>query len=159
MRIIKTGAACAAALVLLTAGLAWAAAMSVQVKEGKVLDKPNFFGKVVETLPYGQRITTQAKQGSWYQVKPSGGWIHASALTPKNIVVKAGSGQAQTGASSEEMALAGKGFNAQVESKYRAQGKGDYAAVDKMEKSNNFSGPELAQFLASGGLKAEGGAK
>ena len=156
---IKCAVALAAALVLLAAGLAWAAAMSVQVKEGKVLDKPNFFGKVVQTLPYGQRISTKAKQGSWYQLASGEGWIHASALTPKTIVVKAGSGQAKTGASSEEMALAGKGFNAQVESQYRSQGKGDYAAVDKMEKSNNFSGPDLAQFLASGGLKVGGGAK
>jgi hypothetical protein len=155
----KSAVALAAAVVLLTAGLAWAGAMSVQVKQGKVLDKPNFFGKVLSTLPYGQRVTTKAHKGSWYQLSPSGGWIHASALTPKKIVLKAGSGRARTGASSEEMALAGKGFNAEVEAKYRSQGKGDYAWVDRMEKENNFDGPQLAEFLAEGDLKPKGGAK
>lgn len=138
---------------------AWAATMSVQVKEGKVLDKPNFFGKLVKTLPYGQAVTTQGEQGAWFQLSQGGGWIHGSALTSKTIVMQSGAGQAATGASGEEMVLAGKGFNAQVESSYRAQGLGDYTTVDQMEKTNNFSGAELSAFLSEGALKGHGGSK
>lgn len=145
---------------LLLAAPAWAATLSVQVKEGKVLDKPNFFGKLIRTLPYGQAVNTQSEQGAWFQLSQGGGWIHSSALTRKTLVMQSGTGQAATGASGEEMVLAGKGFNAQVESSYRAQGLGDYAAVDQMEKNNNFSGAELSAFLTEGGLmKGQRGAK
>ena len=151
--------ALASTLLLAVTAPAWTATMSVQVREGKVLDKPNFFGKLIRTLSYGQAVSTQSEQGGWYELSSGNGWIHGSALTSKSIVMQSGSGQAATGASGEEMVLAGKGFNAEVESSYRAQGLGDYATVDQMERTNNFSGPELSAFLTEGGLKGSGGGK
>jgi hypothetical protein len=62
------------------------------------------------------------------------GWMHVSALTEQEIVLKPTDKDIQTAASSDELALAGKGFNKQVEDQYRKQARLDYAQVDKMEK-------------------------
>lgn len=154
-RVIVLTSAC---LLLGGAVLAYAAtqAMSVQVKTGRVLATPNCFGKLVRVLPYGTRIKTTSQKGQWYQVASPAGWIHSSALCDRKIVLQTGS-QAKVAADSQEMALAGKGFNKKVEAKYRASGKGNYAAVDKVERSYNFSGKQLRNFLAQGGLSEGGG--
>lgn len=155
-RIIRT-AFIAAGLLALWAGSAWAGSMSVTVKQGKVLASPQVFGKMVGKLAYGARVSTLKKQGAWFQIKSDklAGWMHASALTTRRIVLKKGS--ASAGASASELALAGKGFNAKVEASYRRSGKGAYEWVDKMEKANNFDGPVLGEFVREGLLS--GGAK
>lgn len=146
--------------VLAVAGVALAATMSVQVQNGRLLDRPNFFGKALATLSYGESLQTMSKQGAWVRVSRANGqqgWVHDSALTSKRIVLKGGS-QARVAASQEEMALAGKGFNKQVEARYRSQGRLDYATVDRMEKSNNFNQAQLEAFLGKVGLP-KGGAR
>ena len=151
----KVMAILAAGLLVCGAVIAYAAsqAMSVQVKAGRVLDSPNCFGKLVRALPYGTRINTLGQQGQWYKVASPAGWIHSSALSSQKIAFQSGS-TTKVQADSQEMALAGKGFNKKVEAKYRASGKGNYAMVDKVERGYNFSGGQLKQFLAQGGLRA-----
>jgi len=58
-------------------------------------------------------------RGAWKKVVvPDGriqGWIHASALTTKKIALQAGKADVKTSVTGDELALAGKGFNATVE--------------------------------------------
>lgn len=70
--------------------------------------------------------------------------------------MSAGTGDAATGASSDEVALAGKGFNAQVEAKMKADGKLDYTWVDRMA-AFQVSEDQIALFRAQG--KLLGGAR
>ena len=56
------------------------------------------------------------------------------------------------------MALAGKGFSAQVEADYRRGHGGDYAAIDRMERIT-YDPATLLAFLAQGGIKPQGGAR
>ncbi|KMY67136.1 hypothetical protein AAU61_14525 [Desulfocarbo indianensis] len=145
------------ALILGIAAMAWATeSMSVQVKEGRVYAKPNFLSQMKGTLSYGQKVMAGEEEGAWRQVSASRGlkgWMHVSALTERQISLQAGAERAQTGASSEEMALAGKGFSKEVEASYRAQNRGlNYAAVDKMERAYGVSAAQVNAFLASGGL-------
>ena len=135
--------------------------MSVQVKTGQLRLTPSFLGKIVARLYYGDRIYVIEEKGSWLRVGLSAGaaegWIHASALTPKKIVLQAGAKDIETAASSDELALAGKGFNQQVESEFRAKNPNlDFTWIDKME-AFVVAENEMKQFLKNGGLSPEGG--
>ena len=135
--------------------------MSVQVKAGQLRLTPSFLGKIVARLYYGDRIYVIEEKGSWLRVGLSAGaaegWIHESALTPKKIVLQAGAKDIETAASSDELALAGKGFNQQVESEFRAKNPNlDFTWIDKME-AFVVAENEMKQFLKKGGLTPEGG--
>lgn len=148
-------ALCAAAALAATTTL-----MSVQVRKAEVRDTPSFLGKTVTSLAYGDRVSVEQQNGSWMRVTSSGqaGWIHASALTSKTIVMKAGDAT-QTAASSGELALAGKGFNSDVEAQFKASHKDiNFGPVDRMEKIN-VPASALLEFAAEGGLKPKGGAQ
>ena len=115
----------ATGLGLLT-GLTWAAGqvMSVQVRTTQMRSRPSFLGSAVAEMTYGTQVKMVTQQGPWVKVtSPQGktGWLHESALSEKDLAMVAGGTEAATGASGEEIALAGKGFNAQVEKEYRKQ--------------------------------------
>jgi SH3-like domain-containing protein len=151
-------------LVCLTALAAFAAGqkmMSVQVNKGVVRLTPSFLGGVVTQLSYGDRVYVLEEKRSWTRIglseNAAKGWIHSSALTPKIIVLKAGSENVQVAASSEEIALAGKGFNQQVESEFRAKNSNlDFTWIDRME-TFVVSQKQMKQFLNEGELSYEGG--
>jgi len=134
--------------------------MSVQVKEAPVRSTPSFLGKIVADLHYGDQVEVVDTQGGWVKVSlPSGGgqgWMHSSELTKEKLALKAGS-NVSSGASSSEVALAGKGFNSQVEQEYKSETQLDYTWVDKMEKIS-YSPDRLVQFLDQGDLKGPQGA-
>ena len=135
---------------------AWAAKeMSVQVRDGQLRNRASFLGTVTATVAYGDRVTVSQTQAGWCEVATAAGktgWIHESALTPKKVVLASGTDDARTGASGEEVALAGKGFSKEVEAEYKKQNKEiDYTWVDWMGKQE-VSGEQLVQFLKQGDL-------
>ena len=146
---------------------AWAAdgskTMSVQVKTTPLRDTPSFVGKAGATLSYGDRVEVMNTQGPWAKVNAPGGltgWVHTSALSSKRIVLKSGQETAQSKASSDELALAGKGFNSDVEGEFKKQHRNiDFSWIDKMEKTRISSG-EMQVFLKEGSVvPKEGGAR
>lgn len=135
--------------------------MSLQVKNGVLRTTPSFLGTVVATLAYGDRVEVQAAQGDWRKVAAVGakatGWIHVSALSSKKIVLKAGAADVRQTASSEEIALAGKGFNQQVENAFKAKNPNvDFGWIDRME-AFDVSQAEMEAFLSQGGVTPKGG--
>jgi len=147
----------------LMAGSALAAPsqMSVTVKETVVRATPSYLGTVVGKLLYGDRVQIIASQTGWAHVSKGGtdGWVSLSALTEKTIVLKAGAENVSQSASSGEVALAGKGFNKEVEAKYKSDTKLDYTAVDRMEQYG-VTPEEIAAFFQDGGLSPnQGGAQ
>lgn len=152
---LKMSLLCAFAL----ARIVSAETMRVQVQSGQVRGTPSFLGQVITTLPYGQAVETTGAQGAWTQVRtPDGktGWMNSSALTTKKISTRTG-GNVSAGASGNELALAGKGFNADVEAQFKAQhAEVDFAWVDRMVKMN-ASPSEIDAFAKAGGLKQTGG--
>ncbi|MGA2402215.1 MAG: SH3 domain-containing protein [Syntrophobacteraceae bacterium] len=149
---------------LAVAGAAWSdsAMMSVQVKEAQLRSTPSFLGSIVGPVSYGDRVETMQKQGDWIDVKsPKNlrGWIHQSALTSKQVVLNPGA-QTQSAASGQEIALAGKGFNSDVEAQYRKKNaKIDYTWVNRME-TFVVSRNQMISFLDEGKVKpSEGGKK
>jgi SH3-like domain-containing protein len=112
--------------------------LSVQVKEGQMRSTPSFLGSVMASLAYGDRVELIEDKGTWKRVAIQGGkikgWMHMSALSTKKIALRAGTTNVQTGATSSELALAGKGFNARVEAEFKNKNKNiDYTWVDRME--------------------------
>ncbi len=152
------------AVALALAGLAslWAAPMSVIVKETQIRATPTYMGRILGVARYGDRLEVLEKQNGWAKVTlPSGkgqGWVNLSALSSKQVALKAGDAAATSGASSGEVALAGKGFNKEVEAQYRDETQLDYTWIDRME-GYRVSPGEIMAFLQAGGLQAAGGAQ
>jgi len=157
----RIGLLCAALLALSAAAAAeQPKSMSVNVKETQVRATPGYLGKVLGTLAYGDRVQVAQTQQGWVKVSVAGkglaGWINESALTAKKVVLSSGSSSASQEASSGEVALAGKGFNSQIESENRKDDSFDYATVDRMERA--VVAPEaVAAFLKDGALAGDAG--
>ena len=129
--------------------------MSVTVKETQVRATPSYMGKVLATLKYGDRIAVLSEQSGWARVKVAAGegWVNLSALTTKQIVMQAGAQNVSTTASSGEVALAGKGFNKEVEEQYKSETSLDYTWVDQMG-GYVVSPEQVIAFLQQGALNA-----
>jgi hypothetical protein len=135
--------------------------MSVQVKKCQLRNQPSFMGSIVTTLAYGDQVTVSEEKESWLNVvasaKGSSGWVHVSALSAKQIVLNPDSRDVPGSTTSGEIALAGKGFNQQVEQEYKKQNRGvDFSWVDKMEQIV-IPQQDIQSFLQEGGLAGEGG--
>ena len=135
--------------------------MSIQVKNGDVRSSPSFLGKIVAQLKYGDQVAVQNVKGSWYFIdRPEGstdGWMHSSALSVKKIVLNPGASDAAQAASSDEITLAGKGFNQQVENDFKSKNpQVDFAWINKMEKMT-VSQNQIQAFIKEGQLSPKGG--
>jgi uncharacterized protein YgiM (DUF1202 family) len=147
------------AALLLVAGLSTAQTpkqMSVTVKETQVRATPSYLGRILAVLAYGDQVDVLAEQAGWARVRlPNAeGWVHLSALSSKRIALQSGSQNVGTGASSGEVALAGKGFNQEVENKYKQDNQLDYTWVDRMG-AFTVSPEEVLVFLERGELNTE----
>ena len=130
--------------------------MSVQVQNAQLRADASYLGKLVTSVPYGTRVTILQSRGDWRQVQEPGGqsgWVHLSALSKKNIAMKSGAQDVATTASGDELALAGKGFNSDVEADFKNKNKQiDFTWIDRMEKIK-VSMDEIHQFLTEGQVK------
>ncbi len=154
----------ALALALLAgAALAKPVTMSLQVRTGDLRSSPSFLGQIVGSAAYGDRFTVEETQGAWSRVTAEEGaltgGLHRSALTKKKVTLKAGEQDADVAASSGELALAGKGFNSEVEAQFKEQNaSADFAAVDLIE-AIRITTREIEKFLKAGAVTPKGGAQ
>ncbi|HAD04381.1 MAG: hypothetical protein A2091_05255 [Desulfuromonadales bacterium GWD2_61_12] len=143
------------ALLLCAALPAAAETLSVAVKAGSLRTSPQVFGSIAATLRYADRVEVLERKGAWVRVRAGGsgaGWIHASALSSKKLTLQAGQTTVRSGASEDELTLAGKGFNAQVEKEFRQRNRTlDFAAIDRME-GLSVAPAEVQRFLREGNL-------
>lgn len=127
-------------LLLLSAGLLFALApgdtVAVSVREGELRSSAGFLSGILERLDYGTTVTIVSARGDWAEVTTvqSGlrGWLHVSAVAPPaelNLTGQTTGGTATT----QEIALAGRGFSEQVEREYRDENDLNFAGVDLME--------------------------
>ena len=143
-----------AVLLVLSAGITFAASMSVQVQTSKLRATPSQLGRVVATVQYGETMQIESSQKGWYEVTtPEGkkGWLHESVLSQKPITMRAGTTDAAIGVSTDEVALAGKGFNEQVEAKLKADKSLDFTWVDRM-MAFDINSDQILTFRKQGNL-------
>jgi hypothetical protein len=124
--------------------------MYVAVKTAEIKNSTGFFSKTLGALKLGETVTVLRVEGKWMEVRSAGnppltGWMSAASLSSKRV---SSSGRQ---VASGELALAGKGFSAEVEMVYRQDGRLDYTAIDRME-SQKISPEELLRFLNEGRL-------
>jgi len=132
---------------------------SVSVRETQLRESPGFLGRVIGTLSYGDQVDSLLEQSGWTRARSgeTEGWVHSSALTTKRIVLEASERDVQEAATSREVALAGRGFNRQVEEQYAAETGLDFNEIDRIE-SYQLEPDDLLAFLQAGGLRlSEGG--
>lgn len=129
--------------------------MYVSVEENILKDKPSFFAKDCSTVYYGEEVLVLETKGKWSKIKLISdsdvfGWISSSSLTKKKIVASG----SRVNVSTSELALAGKGFNAEIESEYKNQTNTNYDAVDIVEK-NKVEIQSVIEFISEGNLVGE----
>lgn len=131
--------------------------MSIQIRKGQLRSAPSYLSHVIENLDYATRVTVLEEKGVWFLVSKPGsqtkGWLNSSALTKKKLKISSGDVNATSVVSTEEQALAGKGFNSDVEAKFKKDNKDiDFTWVNKMEKIK-IPTPTLIKFLKQGDIK------
>jgi len=127
--------------------------VTVTTRENAVRNDCRFFAPVKLKVQLGDRLTVNGHKGDWFLVSAKGvnGCIHKSAVEERNFS-STGRGAAVAGTSSDEVSLAGKGFNPQVEAGYRTSGKNlNYAAVDEISRLS-VSDKKLDLSIRQGGL-------
>ena len=142
--------------VLMLSALAFAeGTMSVQLREVQVKSTPNYLGASIGKLGYGQDVQIVSEQGNWYKIATPPGYIPKTAVTKGKIVKDPDQKFAAGSVKHDEVALAGKGFNPQVEAQYKRDNADVAAAfvqVDRIEKLG-ASDAELRAFQTAGKLK------
>jgi len=125
----------------------------VTTRENAVRGDCRFFAPVKLKVALGDQLTVKGRKGDWFLVSARGvnGCIHKSAVEARSFAA-AGRGARSGGTSADEVSLAGKGFNPQVEAGYRKSGKGlNYAAVDEISRIA-VDEKSLESFVVQGGL-------
>ncbi|MBI4667416.1 MAG: hypothetical protein HY751_13520 [Nitrospinae bacterium] len=130
--------------------------VAVTVKKTSIRADKQFFAPTVAEAVYKDRLEVLEESGGWIKVAFSGknGWIHKSAvgMEVKDKGPSLFGGDDASKVSQEEVALAGKGFNSQVESEYKKKNPSlDFAAVDRMEKIT-VEDSKVAAFVKDGKL-------
>lgn len=147
-------------LLILVVALLVAETLTVKVQTTSLRGTPKFYAPAVQALKAGDKVEKIAAQGGWIQVKTSGGvvgWVHSSAVEVPKFDLMASNQGLKTQASASEVALAGKGFNKQVEESYRAKNKDlSFAWVDRMLQIK-IAAAKVEEFLKKGKLGEFGG--
>ena len=150
-------AACLAAI-FMSATAAWGQAEVVKVitRQTAVRGSCRFFAAVVVRVQYGDLLALEDYQGDWVLVSFDGarGCIHSTAVQEQLLSLSrlAQENVSNGDATVDEVSLAGKGFNPQVEAAYRQEaGADDFLAVEAILRDTPDS-EEHASFLTSGGL-------
>jgi hypothetical protein len=140
------------AAVLYAAGAPKNKTAYVAVKNAELRTSASFFAGKKGALAYGEAVTIAKEDGKWTLVKSSSnaalsGWLSSANLTSKRILPASGSS-----ASAQELALAGKGFNKEVEDSYKQRQSDlnykDLDAVESISVPNN----RLLVFINEGRL-------
>jgi hypothetical protein len=127
----------------------------VKVEKARVLKRPSAFAPALTTLPYRTRVQILGKSGTYYQVKTKKGkgyLAKTSVAVSRPVYLSELKGQYL---SSDEVAMATKGFNAQVEAEHRqANPKLAYSQLDRWIKLTTYTDPgeQFLTFRQNGAL-------
>jgi|Deesub1362B_J571_1020462.scaffolds.fasta_scaffold00042_97 SH3-like domain-containing protein len=127
----------------------------IKVQTTSLRQRPEFYAPILATLNYGDKVEKLTEEGGWVKVRTGDGligWLHSSAVETKKIRLLAMNQTLKTEATSQEVALASKGFTKDLEKAFRQKNKGlNYAQMEKMLRIK-VSRSELKRFLREGKL-------
>lgn len=147
---------------LVAVAIVLAETLVVKIQATNLRKEPKFYSPAVTILHAGDTLEKVGSQNGWIQVKTSqgvSGWIHSSAVETKKFSLLALDKSLKTKASAQEVALASKGFNKQVEESYQA--KHQEVSFVWVEKMLQIKIPlaQMEEFLKQGELGEFRGAK
>ncbi|MHB9073631.1 MAG: SH3 domain-containing protein [Desulfobaccales bacterium] len=164
LKVVRYVLALGLALVLLMPGTGWGEVLKVAQPNQSLYPDPDFASTPVASVPAGAEVNVETQAGDWYKVEYQGksGWLNRQAFGGKPQAAGSGSGFSLPGlltgkpvkeTSSDEVALAGKGFTPEVENSYRSKHpEMNFAQVDKIE-SITVPPAKLQAFIKEGDLK------
>jgi hypothetical protein len=162
MKIPKRSLVVLGGLLLVLSAMTADVIVVVKIQTTAIRQNPQFFAPVLLSLKAGDKLIKVNEARGWIQVRTQTGlvgWIHSSAVEVPKLNLLASNSALKTQASASEVALAGKGFNKQVEDSYKAKhGELNFAQVDKMLQVK-VATSLLEDFLRRGKLGDFGGAK
>ena len=128
--------------------------LRVVTKENAIRQYCRFFAPVNAMVRYDDKLEFVSKEGDWFRVRfeNTDGCIHKSAVEKKTFGLLDLMGPSEAGA--DEVALAGKGFNPQVEQSFREENQATeshYLTLDRIERYH-IPPENLEQFIRQGGL-------
>lgn len=134
--------------------------VAIAVQNQFIYPMPAFYASPTQPVTYGTLAVVEEIQGEWYRVTTAldrTGWIHMTAVT--GAIEGSSSGTTASGSvTSDEIMLAGRGFNEDIEQTYASDNPElDFSMVDRMETSWKVSSEELYQFLVEGNLIEDAG--
>ena len=135
------------------AAVAAAETVTVITRENTVREECRFLAPAKAKVQFGDELEVTAREGDWFRVKfrNAKGCIHKNAIRERTTALTDTSGKGYR-ATGDEVALAGKGFNSEVEKSYRGKHPElDYHAVESIE-AYRLSDESLKAFIAAGGL-------
>jgi hypothetical protein len=144
-----------AVLALLVPTVALAEVMYVQVEKARLLAKPSAFSRAKANLPYRTQVEVLTQTGAYAKVRCDAGTGYLAGRSLSVSQPKFSSKLSKNYVSSEEVAMATKGFNSQVESEYRKTNPNlPYAELDKLEAQTHYPDPNgsFAAFRRTGKL-------
>jgi len=141
-------------IALITLSVMAAETVSVVVKKTSIREATQFFATTVTVAEYNDQLSVLATKDDWIRVNKNGmeGWVHLSAVSEVAAIEPSATGEVGEDYSTDEIALAGKGFSSQVEEEYRKDNPElNFDGVDEVEK---LSVPEdkVIAFQESGKL-------
>lgn len=139
-----------------TSGKKQSGAMNVQVREAIVRSSPSYTGGTIGKVTYGTQVTVTSEEGNWFQIDSPNGWLPKSALTKHKVAMDVDQKYSKgTTAKNDEVALAGKGFNPQVEAEFKRSNADLASAFYSVDRIEGFGATEaeLKSFQASGKLQ------
>jgi hypothetical protein len=142
---------CACSAAVLTAQASRGGTMYVATQPIELKSSTGFFASPNGSLEYGAQVTVLQVNRDWLEVRSAAspavnGWTKTGNLSAKRILPGN-----TTSTTAREVALAGKGFNREVENAYKASGNLNYADVDRTE-TQRVPTEELRKFLDEGRL-------
>lgn len=130
-----------------------ALAERVSVREGILRATPAPLGAIKGKIPYDTEVRVERTQDAWVLIsQPDSGWLHASSLggSPSSGALVPGKAGRGASVSANEVSLAGKGFDRNVEAAYRqTHGALRYDLIDRVERVT-VAEEEVRQFVAAG---------
>ncbi len=127
--------------------------MSVHIRRADLRQSPSFLARVTASVEYGETVTVRERRDEWMRVttdsEQTAGWLHQSALTRSRIELRA-TESAPASVTTDEVALAGKGFSPEVEAEFKTRHQDvSFEWVDRMEKMT-VPVADVSRFLEEG---------
>jgi hypothetical protein len=135
---------------------AHAESVTISVRETQLRSDRDFLSRGSK-LSYGDMLSVLSKDESWLKVRTlqgKEGFVHRSAITDRVIKINAGrkTGLSDNYSSKDEVVLASKGFDKDVEKQFAQNNRSlNFSAVNQMEQLS-VSGNEVSSFIKSGML-------